>query len=177
MNKGWEVDEDQSLDHFLSLTECLVIKNQVVDKPTVSAKISPKSKMRFRTSSMPKVEEFIEPKKEIVQQIQDIQIKQQPIKTQTRQQIKQSRPLDSRITIRSTLFQNPIEKEHPIKIGRTLQPKFFNPLLREQQHKLGLSRKLKSMNNIFNDERITYKRDFSYLKQQRSNIVYVALSK
>ncbi|CAD8090603.1 unnamed protein product [Paramecium sonneborni] len=175
MNKGWDVDEDQSLDHFLSLTENLVIKNQSVEIPSIQTKISPKSKMRFRTSSMPKVDDFIEPKKEIIQQIQDIQIKQQPIKTQQRQQIKQQRPMDSRISIRSTLFQNPIEP--PIKQGRTLQPKFFNPLLREQQHKLGLSRKLKSMNNIFNDERITYKRDFSYLKQQRSNIVYVALSK
>ncbi|CAD8093831.1 unnamed protein product [Paramecium primaurelia] len=174
MNKGWEVDEDQTLDHFLSLTESLVIKNQVVEKPNISTKISPKTQMRFRTMSMPKVEEFIEPKKEIVQQIQDIQIKQQSI---FRQNIKQQRPLDSRISIRSTVFQNPIEQESPIKNGRTLQPRLFNPLLREQQYKLGLSRKLKSMNNIFNDERITQKRDFNYLKQQRSNILQVALSK
>ncbi|CAD8070818.1 unnamed protein product [Paramecium sonneborni] len=175
MNKGWEIDEDQSLDHFLSLTENLVIKNQAIEKPNIQTKVSPKSKMRFRTSSMPKVEEFIEPKKEIIQQIQDIQIKQSPNKTQLRQHIKQQRPLDSRISIRSTLFQSPIEP--PIKMGRTLQPKFFNPLIREQQNKLLLSRKLKSMTNIFNDDRNTQKRDFNYLKQQRSNIVYVALSK
>ncbi|CAD8120046.1 unnamed protein product [Paramecium sonneborni] len=198
MDKGWEVSEEHYLEHLIQ--NPLYLKrqgSQLIEKPTIiQAQESPKTKMRFRTTSMPKLDDgnkanspikkqIIEPQHKAEQQ----QVKQQGspliIKTPIRQQKFQLYP--QRISLRATLYQTPVEDSSPIKLGRTLQPKQFNPILQNTNdtHYNGMkgqtrSVKSASMSNLLNnDERLLYKKKIEdlvfKLRPQRNAIPYKLL--
>ncbi|CAD8211086.1 unnamed protein product [Paramecium pentaurelia] len=197
MNQGWEVNEDHYLEHLIQNPLHFQRKvSQQLEKPAIVAtQESPKTRMRFRTASIPKLENsgkqnspikktVIEPQQKGEQQIK-YQASPKILKTPIRQQKLQLFP--QRISLRSTLYQKtPMEESSPIKLGRTLQPKQFNPILQNvnETHYNGLkgqtrSVKSASMSNLLNnEERLQYKKrieDFVFkLRPQRNaSILYV----
>ncbi|CAK93889.1 unnamed protein product (macronuclear) [Paramecium tetraurelia] len=196
MDQGWEVSEEHYLEHLMQ--NPLFLKrqgSQQIDKPAILAsQESPKTRMRFRTTSMAKLDESSKPnspnkKPAMEPQVKvDSQIKSQQssliLKTPIRQQKFQLYP--QKISLRSTLFQTPLEECSPIKLGRTLQPKQFNPVLQNINdiHYNGMkgqtrSVKSASMSNLLNnDERIMQKKRledfvFKIRPQRNASILYV----
>ncbi|CAD8194617.1 unnamed protein product [Paramecium pentaurelia] len=196
MDQGWEVSEEHYLEHLIQNPLNLKRQgSQQIQKPaSVIVQESPKTRMRFRTTSMPKLEESSKPnsptKKTVLEPQHKVeqQIKQQAspiiIKTPIRQQKFQLYP--QRISLRSTLYQTPLEESSPIKQGRTLQPKQFNPILQNvnDTHYNGMkgqtrSVKSASMSNFLNnEERLLYKKKiedlvFKMRPQRNASIIYV----
>ncbi|CAK63175.1 unnamed protein product (macronuclear) [Paramecium tetraurelia] len=198
MDQGWEVSEEHYLEHLMQNPPLNLKRqgSQQLEKPTVVvAQESPKTRMRFRTTSMPKLDESNKPssptKKSVVEVQPKVeqQVKQQAspiiIKTPIRQQKFQLYP--QRISLRSTLYQTPGEEGSPIKLGRTLQPKQFNPILsnvNDTHYNVmkGQTRSVKSasMSNLLNNEdRLLYKKKIEDLvfkmRPQRNAIPYKLL--
>ncbi|CAD8103155.1 unnamed protein product [Paramecium sonneborni] len=196
MDQGWEVSEEHYLEHLMQ--NPLFLKrqgSQQIDKPSILAsQESPKTRMRFRTTSMPKLDESSKPnspnKKPVIEpQIKvESQIKQQQssiiFKTPIRQQKFQLYP--QKISLRSTLFQTPFDESTPIKLGRTLQPRQFNPVLQNMNdiHYNGMkgqtrSVKSASMSNLLNNEERAIQRKkiedfvFKIRPQRNASILYV----
>ncbi|CAD8115480.1 unnamed protein product [Paramecium sonneborni] len=196
MDKGWEVSEEHYLEHLIQNPLYQKRKGQQQsEKPfMIGASESPKTKLRFRTTSMLKLDEGSKPNSPIKKQTIELQhkaeqqVKQQAspiiIKTPIRQQKFQLYP--QRISLRQTLYQNPIEDSSPIKLGRTLQAKQFNPILQNvnDTHYNGMkgqtrSVKSASMSNLLNnEERLLYKKKiedfvFKLRPQRNASILYV----
>lgn len=61
MDKGWEVDEEHYLENLIA-NPLWLKRHENIEKPAVVlAQQSPKTRMRFRTTSMPKLEEMSKP--------------------------------------------------------------------------------------------------------------------
>ncbi|CAD8106171.1 unnamed protein product [Paramecium sonneborni] len=196
MDQGWEVSEEHYLEHLMQ--NPLFLKrqgSQQIDKPIIQApQESPKTRMRFRTTSMPKLDESSKPnspnKKPIMEPQNKVeqQIKQQQSQTIWKAPIRQKKfqLYPQKISLRSTIFQAPMDEITPIKIGRTLQPKQFNPVLQNTNdiHYNGMkgqtrSVKSASMSNLLNNEERTMQRKkiedfvFKIRPQRNASILYV----
>ncbi|KAM3127827.1 hypothetical protein pb186bvf_020058 [Paramecium bursaria] len=195
------VQTDQEVKKFIDLKmvhEVKEVKDSKLSTQTYQEQSPKKSQMRFRTSSMPKLAEEVqeapqksETAKKLVRPKPVIIEEQIPFCHISNNRNPQKRnkfmPFSQqKISLKTTLFQNPLEDSQS-KFGRTLVPKQFNPLqnIQKEQHFQGLkgqtrSVKSASMSNIFNDERINYKRridDFVFkLRPQRNTNIINILS-